>query len=123
MKEDEDYLICKVVFIGEAGVGKTSIIQRFIKKTFSSSTNSTTGAIFIEKEMYFEDINQPIKFELWDTVEQENYIALIKVFYNNASICIMVYDITSKKTFDELKNYWAENIKSNISGNSCKKKK
>ena len=123
MKEDDDYLICKVVFIGEAGVGKTSIIQRFIKKTFSSSTSSTTGAIFIEKEMYFEDINQKIKFELWDTAGQEKYRALAKVFYNNASICIMVYDITSKKTFDGLKNYWAENIKSNISGNSCKLKK
>ena len=123
MKEDDDYLICKVVFIGEAGVGKTSIIQRFIKNSFSSSTTSTTGAIFIEKEMYFEDINQKIKFELWDTAGQETYRALAKVFYNNASICIMVYDITSKKTFDELKNYWAENIKSNISGNSCKLKK
>ena len=123
MKEDDDYLICKVVFTGEAGVGKTSIIQRFIKKTFSSSTSSTTGAIFIEKEMYFEDINQKIKFELWDTAGQEKYRALAKVFYNNASICIMVYDITSKKTFDELKKYWAENIKNNISGNSCKLKK
>ena len=120
MKEDDDYLICKVVFIGEAGVGKTSIIQRFIKNTFSSSTSSTTGAIFIEKEMYFEDINQKIKFELWDTAGQEKYRALAKIFYNNASVCIMVYDITSKKSFDELKNYWAENIKNNISENSCK---
>ena len=120
MFDEDDYLVSKVVLIGESGVGKTSIIQRFMENTFSSSTISTTDAIFIEKEMYFEDINQKIKFELWDTAGQEKYRALAKVFYNNTSICIMVYDITSKKTFDELKNYWAENIKNNISENSSK---
>ena len=115
MKEEEDYLICKVVFIGEAGVGKTSIIQRFMENTFSSSTISTTDAIFIEKEMYFEDINQKIKFELWDTAGQEKYRALAKVFYKDAAVCVLVYDVSSKKSFEELKNYWIKEVKANTS--------
>ena len=70
--------------------------------------------------MEFKDINQKIKFEIWDTAGQEKFRALARVFYNNASVCIMVYDITSKKSFEELKNFWAEDIKNNVSGSACK---
>ena len=120
MFDDDDYLICQVVLRGEAGVGKTSIIQRFITNTFNPYQTSTGGANFIEKKMEFKDINQKIKFEIWDTAGQEKFRALARVFYNNASVCIMVYDITSKKSFEELKNFWAEDIKNNVSGSACK---
>ena len=122
MIDDDDYLICKVVLVGEAGVGKTSIIQRFMSNTFSASVSSTGGAQFIEKEMYFKEINQKIKFEIWDTAGQEKYRSLAKVFYNNASVCIMVYDITNRKSFEELKGFWADNVRDNISGSACKSK-
>ena len=122
MIDDEDYLICKVVLIGEAGVGKTSIIQRFVTNTFNPYQRSTGGANFIEKKMEFKDINLKIKFEIWDTAGQEKFRALARVFYNNASVCIMVYDITSKKSFEELKNFWAEDIKNNVSASACKLK-
>ena len=122
MYDDEEYLICKVVLIGEAGVGKTSIIQRYITNTFSSGVRSTGGANFIEKKTEFKDINQKVKFEIWDTAGQERFRSLARVFYNNAAVCIMVYDITNKKSFEELKNFWAEDVKNNISGSACKLK-
>ena len=122
MIDDDDYLICKVVLIGEAGVGKTSIIQRFVTNTFNPYQRSTGGANFIEKKMEFKDINLKIKFEIWDTAGQEKFRSLARVFYNNASVCIMVYDITSKKSFEELKNFWAEDIKNNVSASVCKLK-
>ena len=122
MIDDDDYLICKVVLIGEAGVGKTSIIQRFVTNTFNPYQRSTGGANFIEKKMEFKDINLKIKFEIWDTAGQEKFRSLARVFYNNASVCIMVYDITSKKSFEELKNFWAEDIKNNVSASACKLK-
>ena len=64
--------------------------------------------------------NQKIKFEIWDTAGQEKFRSLAKVFYNNASVCVMVYDITNKRSFDELKSFWADNVRDNVSGSACK---
>ena len=120
MLDDDDYLVCKVVLVGEAGVGKTSIIQRFTTNFYSSNQKSTSGSNFIEKRIEFKDIGQKIKFEIWDTAGQETFRSLARMFYINASVCIMVYDITSKKTFEELKNYWSEDVHNNVSGSACK---
>ena len=73
---------------------------------------------FVEKEMNIE--NQKIKFEIWDTAGQEKFRSLAKVFYNNASVCVMVYDITNKRSFEELKSFWADNVRDNVSGSACK---
>ena len=120
MFDEDDYLVSKVVLIGESGVGKTSIIQRFITNIFNPQQKTTGGANFIEKKMEINDFK--IKFEIWDTVGQERFRSLAKVFYNNASVCIMVYDITSKKSFDALKEYWSEDVKNNVSGSASKTK-
>ena len=118
MGDDEKCAIaCKVVLIGESGVGKTSIISRYIHNQFSAVLMSTTGASFATKSIYLEEQKQSIKFEIWDTAGQERYRSLAKVFYKNASICILVYDITRKTSFDELKKYWIGEIKQNASPN------
>jgi small GTP-binding protein len=110
---EEGALTCKVVLIGESGVGKTSIISRYINNTFKSQLMSTPGANFVTKNVMMEDENQSIKFEIWDTAGQERYRALAKVFYKNAAVCVLVYDITRKTSFEELKNYWVNEIKVN----------
>jgi small GTP-binding protein len=110
-------LPCKVVLIGESGVGKTSIISRYISNKFSSALNPTPGANFTTRTVSIEGSNQLIKFEVWDTAGQEKYRALAKVFYKNSQVCILVYDITRKESFNELKNYWINEIKLNGSPN------
>ena len=117
---EKEALQCKVVLIGESGVGKTSIINRYISDKFSTVLTATPGASFTTKTVFLKDFNQSIKFEIWDTAWQEKYRALAKVFYKNAAVCILVYDITRKKSFDELKNYWVNEIKANGSQNLCK---
>ena len=117
---EKEALQCKVVLVGESGVGKTSIINRYISDTFSTVLTATPGASFTTKTVFLEDFNQSIKFEIWDTAGQEKYRALAKVFYKNAAVCILVYDITRKKSFEELKNYWVNEIKANGSQNLCK---
>ena len=112
---DKEALQCKVVLIGESGVGKTSIINRYTSNTFSSVLTATPGASFTAKNVFLKDYNQSIKFEIWDTAGQEKYRALAKVFYKNAAVCILVYDITRRKSFEELKNYWINEIKTNSS--------
>ena len=111
--EDNDNLQnCKVVLLGEAGVGKTCIISRFINDTFEENLISTTGATYAGKEMKFKEYdNKEIKFEIWDTAGQEKYRALTKIFYKDANIAILVYDITQTHSYDEMKNYWYNQIK------------
>jgi len=111
---------CKVVLIGESGVGKTSIIARYTQNSFKSQQLPTTGANFVSKIIILEDENKSIKFELWDTAGQERYRALAKVFYKNAAVCVLVYDITRKSSFDELKNFWVNEIKENTPSDTSK---
>ena len=119
-EDEEDYLTCKVVLIGESGVGKTSIIQRYINNTFTPGISTTGGANFTTKTMKFEEEKQKIKFEIWDTAGQEKFRSLAKVFYKNAAVCILVYDITRNESFEELENFWIEEIKANASKNISK---
>ena len=64
--------------------------------------------------------NQKIKFELWDTAGEEKYRAIARVFYQNSSVCILVYDITRKASFDEIKNFWINEIKQHLQDNASK---
>lgn len=109
--EGEDSKNCKVVLLGESGVGKTSLISRFINDTFEEGLMTTTGASYAGKELIFKDFNnQAVKFEIWDTAGQEKYRSLTQIFYKDASIAILVYDITDSDSFEELQNYWYKQL-------------
>ena len=113
MDNEDQTIKCKVVLLGKSGVGKTSIISRYTTNVFKESLMTTPGANFITKKVNFPKSNKTIKFEIWDTAGQERYRSLAKVFYNNANVCILVYDITNKKSFSELINYWVPQLKEN----------
>ena len=107
----------KIVLLGEAGVGKTCLLSRFITGQFDKETLSTNGASFVSKQIKYEHLKKTLELDIWDTAGQEKYRALTKLFYKDASMIILVYDITKKETFDNLKNYWYKEIK-----DSCDKK-
>ena len=102
----------KVVLLGEAGVGKTSIIHQFTYHQFDPDCISSISAQFISKTVEFKGYGA-IKFDIWDTAGQERYRSMAKIFYKDAKVIIFVYDITSEPTFDGMKNYWYEQIKIN----------
>ena len=108
--EDSEEHNFKVVLVGETGVGKTSIISQFIDQVFEEELQTSTGGSFSSKEIFFDN-GKSLKLEIWDTAGQERYRSLTKIFYKNSSCAILVYDITKKQTFDELKNYWIGQIK------------
>ena len=114
--DDKDE-ICKVILIGESGVGKTCIIIRFVNQQFKEDTFSTSCSSYATKELEFEENNKSLQFQIWDTAGQEQYRGLTKIFYKKAKIVILVYDVTNRKSFDEIKNYWYEQIKENSSEN------
>jgi Ras-related protein Rab-5C len=111
-EENDDFTVCKVVLLGETGVGKTSIISRYVHNNFSEVLMSTTGASFATKKLEI-DSEHKIKFQIWDTAGQERFRSLAKIFYQNASVAVLVYDITRRDTFDKIKNFWIKEIKEN----------
>ena len=114
------YISCKTILIGESGVGKTCILTRFIKGSYDNNTVSTTGGHYISKKVYFEEYDQTILFELWDTAGQEKFRGITKIFYKGAKVIILVYDTTNKKSFEEIKNYWYKQIADNATENISK---
>ena len=98
--------------MGESGVGKTSMITQFIDQTFQEDQQSTTGGTFSTKDVICEG-SKILRFEIWDTAGQEKYRSLTTMFYKDANAAVMVYDVTRAESFEELKNYWAKQIKEN----------
>ena len=125
VEEKEEYLgeeigplPCKVILVGESDSDKTAIIKRYI--TNSYNFGSTPGVNFTTKLMYFQEENKSIKFEIWVTPGEEKYRPLVRVFYKNVKVVILVYDIRKRRSFEELKNYWIKEIKENFSPNVSK---
>ena len=102
----------KVVLLGEAGVGKTSIIHQFTYHQFDPDCISSISAQFISKTIDYQGYGA-IKYDIWDTAGQERYRSMAKIFYKDAKVIVFVYDITSQSTFEGMKNYWYEQTKIN----------
>ena len=118
---------CKVVLVGDSGVGKTCIISRYISGAFNQNSPSTNGASYASKLINFEDLKKTISLDIWDTAGQEKYKSLTKFFYKDAAVAILVYDVTNRKSFESMKNFWygqiqdfgSKNIILGVAGNKC----
>ena len=102
----------KIILIGNSGVGKTNLIRVAVDKGFNEIEESSLTTSFSRKKITIHDKEYSIC--LWDTIGQENLRMMNRLFYKNAKIVIFVYDITNKKSFDDLK-YWIEEVNNQIS--------
>ena len=100
----------KVILLGESGVGKTSIIARFYSGKFNPDKITSLSSQYTRKTIELPN-NKSITFDIWDTCGQERYRSLTKIFYKDAKVVILVYDITNKDSFIQLKKYWYEQVK------------
>ena len=98
----------KLILVGESGVGKTSIINQFLSQTFDSSITTSLTCDKWEKIIKLKD-NQYLNVDIWDTAGQEKFRAINKIFLKNTQIALLVYDITDKNSFEQLK-YWYDII-------------
>ena len=106
IKED---LKLKLVLLGDSGVGKTNLISRYISNSFDENTRATIGVEFFCKNFRINK-KRTIKVEIWDTAGQERYKAITSVYYKGAKGAFIVYDITSRKTFENI-DKWIGEIK------------
>lgn len=97
----------KMVILGESGVGKSSIAQRYVNGEFTGLNQPTLGALFLTKRIIQKD--RIVKLEIWDTAGQERFHSLTHLYYKNASAAIVVFDITNKASFDRAQK-WVKEI-------------
>ena len=110
MTEDQKDAV-KITFIGNSGVGKTCIIKRFTNNSYNDSENSTQGGSYSMKTIKVG--NKEVRCDLWDTAGQEKFRALGKHFYKDSYIVCLVYDITNRDSFDNLKDAWYPDLQKN----------
>lgn len=96
-------------------MGKSSIISRFVNDDFVVNCLPTLGNCFMSKIVKYEQFKKGIKYDLWDTVGQEKYRAVNRIFYQNAEVVFFVFDITNRNTFDSIEQFWYAEIKDNLS--------
>ncbi|KAK8885023.1 hypothetical protein M9Y10_044151 [Tritrichomonas musculus] len=103
-----DYSHCfKFILIGSSGVGKTSILKRLVDDQFSSDVQSTIGVEY--SSTFFEINGEQIKLQIWDTAGQERFRSIAKSYFRNAVGVILAFDITERKTFDDV-NGWLNDV-------------
>ena len=95
----------KIVFIGQAGVGKTSILLRFINSPDKDINyiSPTIAAAFNRKKVTIG--NQTVYLDFWDTSGQERYYSISKIYFRRSTCCILVFDINDQNSFNQL-NVW-----------------
>ena len=133
-------LEAKIVVLGSQGVGKTSLVHRFVKNQFSpASTTSTVGASFLTKRVVDSESDsvsssfsplspqtlpfqhsiklipapQVVRLQIWDTAGQERFRSISRLYYRGANACILCYSITDQTSFEEM-GVWLTELRRNL---------
>ncbi|KAG0672171.1 Vacuolar protein sorting-associated protein 21 [Maudiozyma exigua] len=104
----------KLVLLGEAAVGKSSIVLRFVSNDFSENKEPTIGAAFLTQRVNIND--HTVKFEIWDTAGQERFASLAPMYYRNAQAALVVYDVTKPQSFIKAR-HWVKELHEQASKN------
>merc|ERR1711998_541020 len=103
--------VCKLLMIGDSGVGKSSILLRFVDDKFDEASMDPTIGVDFKVKMY--DVpgeDQRLKLTIWDTAGQERFRTLTSAYYRGAHGIILVYDVGSRESFEALRNTWLKEV-------------
>lgn len=96
----EEIVPVKLIILGQENSGKSCILNRYLTGTFQESLKSTLGAVMVTKVTKYQ--NQPIKLNIWDTAGQERYRSFSKIYFREARVLILVYDISEPNSIDSM---------------------
>lgn len=96
----------KLVLLGEAAVGKSSLVLRFVSNDFQDNKEPTIGAAFLTQKCTID--SKVIKYEIWDTAGQERFASLAPMYYRGAQAALVVYDITKPASFIKARHWVKE---------------
>ena len=111
-------LEAKIVVLGAQGVGKTSLVSRFINPHLplsSTAPPSTIGASFVTKRVTDPDTSTTVRLQIWDTAGQERFRSISRLYYRGAHAGLLCYDITDDKSWEEMKG-WLRELKAQCGG-------
>ena len=103
-------MIFKIVLIGDTSVGKTNILSKYLTDEFDAKSKATVGVEFGVKNFKIE--NNIVKVQIWDTAGEERYRSITNAYYKGAKGSLLVYDITNKKSFENVEK-WISDLKAN----------
>jgi Ras-related protein Rab-1A len=115
-EENYDYIF-KVLLLGNSDVGKSSLLLRFVDKTWTDSFVPTIGVDFKVKTMEIGD--KTVKMQIWDTAGQERFRNVVASYFRGSNGILLIYDVTNRDSFKNLDN-WLEVIENNASDNVLK---
>ena len=107
IEKESSFQSIKTIILGESHVGKTNIVNKLYGNDFETKHKPTSLSYNSMVKNYFK---YSLEFHFWDTSGSQVYRSLNNTFMNNAEVAILVYDITSKSSFDEIKNYWLNQL-------------
>ena len=116
MSSENTFFTFKLLTIGESGVGKTSILRRFVENEFSKTHLATIGIDYRTKVLHI--YGKDIKLKIWDTAGQERYHNITSQIFKGAEGILLVYDVNDEVSFAKIKD-WIEQIKSNTEEEIC----
>lgn len=102
-----DYSI-KTIIVGDSSVGKSNILTKFADNEFNVNNSTTVGVDY--KIVRIDHGQKTIKLLIWDTAGQERFNAIVKTFYKNAQVVILVFDLTNRASFDNIE-FWLNQVK------------
>ena len=120
-KEKDPIIILKILILGDSGVGKTSILIKYINNKFDESHIATIGVDYMDKTIKYKNIN--VKLQIWDTSGQEKFRSIARNFYRNSDAIFIVFDLNNKDTYNSIKQWindveeHSPNIKKILLGN------
>ena len=111
MADKKDFLY-KILLLGDSSVGKTCFLMRYTDNTFQEIHMSTIGLDYKLKNVQLDD-GKIVKIQIWDTAGQDRFRSITRNYYKGAHGIIVMYDVTNKKSFDNVKN-WVEQIREEV---------
>lgn len=107
-------LEAKIVVLGAQGVGKTSLVHRYVNHDFNpAATTPTVGASFVTKRVVDRTSDTVVRLQIWDTAGQERFRSISRLYYRGANACLLCYNITDEKSFQEMTG-WLLELKNNM---------
>lgn len=106
-EENKEYVF-KIVILGESAVGKTSLINMYVEKTFERDYKPTLGANIIRKDVNID--NFKVRLILWDLAGQEKYNVIRSMYFQGCAGCMLVYDVTRPQTFEYVTSKWLKDF-------------
>jgi Ras-related protein Rab-5C len=116
----------KICLLGDVNVGKTSIASRFCKNSFNENYINTIGGAYQQQNVVLNN-GTKMKLHIWDTSGQDRFRSMTNLYYRDAQVAILTYDVTNEQSLDSL-NYWLnelndkvdqENMLLFLAGNKC----